>query len=94
MIYKTRNGIQFKHKRTIDSKHDVYYTDDVRDFWKDLSDDEVALDVERILDEHDILMFHSLYLSVNVDGAWNVDYCLDEKLERYPSRMGRFKHKT
>ena len=67
----------FKHTITIDDfGRKIHMTKEVHDYYKaqKISREGIIKDVERMLDEFDVIDFKDCYISIKEDGSWNTRF--------------------
>ena len=67
---------KFNHHIKVDSNHTIHMTQDVFEYYKaqGISRDGIMKDVERMLDEFDVIDYKDCYISIKKDGSWNTKF--------------------
>ena len=71
----------YMNKIEVDSFHTIYLDDAVFDYYtsKNMDEDEILLDIDNILDNYNILDYRELYISIDSEGGWEVNYTKPRK---------------
>lgn len=66
----------FNHSITVDEDHKIHMTQSVFDYYKTqkISRNGIIRDVERMLDEFDVIDYKDCYISIKEDGSWNTKF--------------------
>lgn len=69
------------NKIEVDAFHTIYLDDAAFDYYESngMEEDEILVDIDNILDDHNIEDYRELFITVDAEGDWNVTYSKPRK---------------